>query len=143
IGAGILVPLQPPRLSLAMNISTLLAGYVAPLITLAAGWALTTRRRDYRIVLWILAALLTFILILTFSRGGLLSLIGAIGTLTVIRAAQSQRINQRISARFIVGMAAVGIMAAAALFTVYTLSQSRRSGDEGRVDMWISAVEIT
>lgn len=143
VGAGIWLPLQAPRLALAMNISTLLAGYIAPLIILAAGWALTTHRRDYRTVLWILAGLLLTVLLLTFSRGGLLSLLGAVGALIVLRTAQSQRISQRLPARWLIGVAVVGVLATATLFMVFTLSQSRRSGDEGRVDMWISALEIT
>src|SRR5215212_4073493 len=41
IGAGLALPVKPPRLALALSISTLLAGYVAPLVTLTIGWALT------------------------------------------------------------------------------------------------------
>src|SRR5262249_52464120 len=68
IGPGAWLPLRPLRLALAMNISTLLAGYVAPLVTVTAAWALTARRRDYRRVLWILTGALLVVMILTFSR---------------------------------------------------------------------------
>ncbi|MCL4255523.1 MAG: hypothetical protein KJ043_17325, partial [Anaerolineae bacterium] len=53
-----LIPIEPIRLALAMNISTLLAGYVAPLILLVIGWAMTVRRRDYRQALWMIAGVL-------------------------------------------------------------------------------------
>lgn len=63
------LPYIAPRLTLALNISTLLAGYAAPLVIVTAGWALTARR-PYRVALWLLSAGLLIVLILTFSRGG-------------------------------------------------------------------------
>lgn len=137
------IPLTIIRLSLAMNISTLLAGYVAPLITLAIGWALTARRPDYRRVLWILAGLLGIVLVLTFSRGGLISVITALGALVAMRVAQMPRVIRRIPARVVIG----GTLTVGSIlvigFVLLTASQSRRSGDEGRVDMWNGAVSIT
>jgi tetratricopeptide (TPR) repeat protein len=143
IGPGVWLPLTTPRLALAMNISTLLAGYVAPLITLTIGWALTARRRDYRIVLWLLAGLLGIVLVLTFSRGGILSVITALGALGVMRLSQNPRVTQRFPARRLIGVALVAGGVMLIVFVLFTLSQSRRSGDEGRLDMWNSAVEIT
>lgn len=143
INAGIWLPLEAPRLSLAMNVSTLLAGYVAPLVTITAGWALTARDRGFRIVLWVLAALLLLVLVLTFSRGGLLSLLAAAGTLVTLRLAQSPRVTQRIAPRVIIGAAiTVGVMIAAG-FVLLSLRADRADGDLGRVDMWRSATEIT
>lgn len=137
------IPRTLPRVALAMNISTLLAGYVAPLITLCAAWALTVRRRDYRIVLWLLAVALLIVLLLTFSRGGLLSVACAVGVLVVFYAMQRPELAQRVSIRGAVGAAALGITVLAVTLVVYTISQDRRSGDEGRVDMWRSALLIT
>lgn len=143
IDSGFIFPAELPRVSLAMNISTLLAGYVAPLITICVGWAMTIRRKDYRQVLWILAILLTIVLILTFSRGGLLSLITAIGALAVMQIAQIPNITQRITPHVILGGAtALGVLGVVG-FMIFTLSGTRNSGDEGRLDMYRSAIEIS
>jgi O-antigen ligase len=136
-------PQTAPRLALAMNISTLLAGYVAPLITLCVGWALTVRRRDFRVVLWILAVLLGIVLVLTFSRGGVISALTGLGALAALRLAQTPRVTRRIPARLWFGAAAlVGVIAIFG-FVLLTLSEARRSGDEGRLDMWTGAVHIS
>ena len=145
IGPGAWLPIIPIRLSLAMNISTLLAGYVAPLVTITAAWALTARQRDFRRVLWVLAGALLIVLILTFSRGGLLSILTAVGTLGVFRMAQMPRVTQRIPARALAGVALfVGVVIVAG-YVILSLTQARiaSSGDEGRLDMWRSAVVIT
>ncbi len=138
-----LIPLTPIRVALAMNISTLLAGYVAPLITLTIGWALTARQKDYRQVLWVLSALLFGVLILTFSRGGLLSLLTALGAFAVMRFAQQQQFRQILSPKVILGGATIVGVLGIAVFMIVSLSGSRNSGDEGRLDMYRSAVEIT
>ena len=142
IGPDAWLPLRILRLALAMSISTLLAGYVAPLITLAIGWALTTRR-DYRQVLFGLAAALFVILVLTFSRGGLLSLAAALGTFMLMRFAQNRRLQGRNLSLILIGAgAAVGVIGIT-LFMIITLSPSRSSGDQVRVDMLRSAVAMT
>lgn len=136
-------PLQMPRAALALNVSTLLAGFVAPLVTLALGWALTTRKRDYRITLWILAALLLIVLIMTDSRGGLLSLFGGMGTLIIFQMAKSVTVRRYIQPRLFLGLAGTAGIIVVAGFLLYTVSRPLRSGDEGRLDMWRSAVEMT
>ncbi|MBL8163776.1 MAG: O-antigen ligase family protein, partial [Anaerolineae bacterium] len=145
MGPGAWLPLEWLRVSLALNVSTLVAGYVAPLVTLAAVWGLTTRRRDFRTVLLILAALLLVILLLTFSRGGLLSVLAAAGTVIAFRVAQAEQVTRRIGGRWL----ALGGMAAAVLFVsgymIFSITEARSGnrGDEGRLDMWQSAAEIT
>jgi O-antigen ligase/tetratricopeptide (TPR) repeat protein len=136
------LPLRARRVALAMNISTLLAGYVAPLITLVIGWALTARR-DYRQALWLLAACLLAVLIFTFSRGGLLSVMAGIGVLVVMRLTQIQRLTRVIPARALIGLAGVGGAAVVILLIVVSASPARQSGDEGRLDMWRGAIEMT
>jgi tetratricopeptide (TPR) repeat protein len=145
VGPGAWLPLQPLRLSLAMNISTLLAGYVAPLVTLTAAWALTASRRDYRRVLWGMCVLLAGILFFTFSRGGLLSVLTAVGFVVVMRLVQNRQVIQRVPARVLLGgafgLAAIGVVG----FVILSISSSssRVAGDEGRLDMWRSAVSMT
>jgi len=133
-----IIPLAPIRLALAMNISTLLAGYVAPLIMLIIGWAITVRRKDYRQVLWVITGLLTIILILTFSRGGLLSLGIGLGSFFMMRLVAN---NQRTSyIKWVIPLAIIGAIGGILIFTI---SQARSSGDEGRLDMYRSAIEMT
>ena len=140
------IPLAPsgiPRVSLAMSISTLLAGYTAPLVTVTAAWALTARRKDYRIVLWVLAALLLGVLLLTYSRGGLISLFGGVGTFVLFRLAQHSQITVMISPRKIIGTGLILGALVVGVFIFLTLPFGRGHSDEGRVDMWRSAIEIT
>ena len=133
-----LIPIEPIRLALAMNISTLLAGYVAPLIMLVIGWALTVRRRDYRQALWMISGVLVIILLLTFSRGGLLSLGIGLGAFFAMRILGD---DKRASIRkWLIPLTIVGGVGAVLIFTI---SQARSSGDEIRLDMYRSAIEIT
>ncbi|MCA0456662.1 MAG: O-antigen ligase family protein [Chloroflexi bacterium] len=145
IGTGAWLPLTPIRLSLAMNISTLLAGFVAPIVTITAVWALTTWKKPFSRVLWVLSGLLLIVLILTFSRGGLLSILTAVGTMGVLQFAQLKRVTNRVPARLILGSAVfIGIIIVAG-YVIYSITQSRstNSGDAGRLDMWRSAAAIT
>lgn len=138
-----IIPLEALRVSLAMNISTLLAGYAAPLVMLTAAAALTVRQKSLRTVLWGMAALLLGILILTFSRGGWLSFAVAFSFFVIVRLTQWKAFSQRIPVRALIGVALVGFIGVLVAFIVFTVSQDRRSGDEGRVDMWLGAVLIT
>ncbi|MBZ0283581.1 MAG: O-antigen ligase family protein [Anaerolineae bacterium] len=144
IGPDAWLPLEPIRLSLAMNISTLLAGYVAPLVTLAGGWALTTRRRDFRVVLWGLAGALFVVLILTFSRGGLLSILTAVGIIIAFRLAQTSQFANRSWGRLLIGGVVTAGILVVSLYSILSITQSRISntGDAGRLDMWQSATEM-
>ncbi|MCB9451972.1 MAG: O-antigen ligase family protein [Anaerolineaceae bacterium] len=138
-------PLVLPRLSLAMNISTLLAGYLVPLIILTGGWALTVRRRDYQAVLGILAGLLLIILLLTGSRGGMIGIVAGTGAFIALRLSQSGRLTARLSGRVIIGTAMFAGVVLVALFLIWSVSDSgtRDFGDAGRVDMWRSAIAMT
>jgi len=139
IGPGAWLPTKPLQVSLAMNISTLLAGYVAPLITLTIGWALTARQRDYRQVLWLLASGLIVVLIFTFSRGGILSLAAGLGSLAAMRIAQAPRIKRIVSPAVVLGAAVTGGVLLVALLTVF---QTQTLGDRVRLDMYRSASEM-
>lgn len=139
LGPGAWLPLEIPRVGLAMNISTLLAGYVAPLITVCVGWALTARQADYRRVLWILAGALAVVLVLTLSRGGLLSTAVGLGTFAAMRFAQQLLVTRLISPRVV--MAAV--VAGGIVFVVLLLiTQTRAGSDLVRLDLYRSAGEM-
>ena len=140
IGPGAWLPLEAPRVALAMNISTLLAGYVAPLVTITVAWAMTARQADFRFALWWLAGALFVVLILTFSRGGLLSVLASLGVFTMLRLGQHQRIKRLISPSVVVAVALIGV---AFVMGVFVTSQTRAGGDIIRLDLYRSAVEIT
>ncbi len=144
IESGVLLPLELPRVALAMNISTLLAGYVAPLVTLTIGWALTARRLDYRRVLRWLVGLLVVVLLLTFSRGGLLSLGAAVVVFSALRfVAVGQRyLLERLGTLMTVG-AMVTVLIGGIVFTVMSVSGTRSTGDEVRLDLYRSAINMT
>jgi putative inorganic carbon (hco3(-)) transporter len=138
-----ILPLEVLRVSLAMNISTLLAGYVAPLIIVCLGGALTLRQKSLRRVLWGMAALLLLILILTFSRGGWLSFAVAFSLFMMFRLTQWSLFTRRIPVRLLMGTGILALIGVLIVFIVFTVSQDRRTGDEGRVDMWLSAAAMT
>ncbi|RMG84458.1 MAG: hypothetical protein D6712_11255, partial [Chloroflexi bacterium] len=126
------IPLAPPslpRVSLAMSVSTLLAGFTAPLITLALGWSLTTHRGDYRLALRLLGALLLIVLLMTNSRGGILSATAAIGTFLAIRLAQHPQVKQRIKPQFILTGVVLAIFTIIGFLLWNTLRAPLRSGD--------------
>lgn len=139
------IPYTAPRLALALNVSTLLAGYVAPLLILAVGWALTARR-TYRPALWVLAGGLLLVLILTFSRGGLLSATAAVGMLLILRLWDRQWNRQAGTIRHtkpgLLAAGAAAVMLVAVLIIVVMGSSSRTSGDVVRVDLWRASVDM-
>jgi O-antigen ligase/tetratricopeptide (TPR) repeat protein len=131
-----------PRLSLAFGISTLQAGYIAPLVIVTAGWALTTKQRDYRIALGLISLALFIALAFTSSRGGLLSLIAGTGAFAVMRLLQYPPLTRRIAPRWIAIAGAIigGLFLIG--FVLATLPFARGNSDSGRLDMYRSAILI-
>ncbi len=140
---GIIIPPYLPKVSMAMGISTLVAGFTVPSIFITATWAKTVRQKSHRRVLWIVSILLFITLILTFSRGGLLAFIGGLATFMGIRAIQHPAFTSRISPKAIGGIAATIAIGIMALFIAMTLPYAIGKSDEGRLDMWQSAVKMT
>jgi putative inorganic carbon (hco3(-)) transporter len=135
---------QIPRLSLALGgVSTLQAGYIAPLVIVTTGWAWTTRQSDYRIALMLMSLSLFVALIFTSSRGGILSLIAAVGTFAVIRLLQYPPLTRRISPIWLLGVSTLVSAIVLAGFLYVTLPLARGNSDSGRLDMYRSAVLIT
>lgn len=145
LGADLPLPLTLPRLSLAMNISTLVAGYTSPLTLFAAIWALTTPRRDYRIVLALLSLGLLVVTLLTASRGGLLSLITATGLIVGFRLWGDTQEGRHRWRRILISAAAVASLLAIVGYTILSTTRARAVdvGDAGRLDMWKSAISMT
>lgn len=143
-GPGAWLPLQPLRLWLGMNVSTWLAGYTAPLVIVTAGWALTARRRDYRTVLWILTVLLALVMILTFSRNGILALgAGAVFFVTV-QLLRRYRWREIVSPRILpILMGLVGIVAIVVVSILFIGRTRRDENDSSRLELWRVALATT
>lgn len=140
---GIWIPPFLPKAAWAMNISTLLAGYSAPLVLVLGVWSLTARRREHRRILALFAFLMAIVLILTFSRGGMLSLLAALGAFSIMRLAQNERARRVLPARYILGGGIIVGVLAMAVYVAFVLRYGAGASDEGRLDMWRSAIEIT
>ncbi len=143
IGAG--VPLTPPRLFVPLGVSTWLSAYTAPLAVLAGAWGWSTRRRDARIGLWLLAILLLGVMLLTGSRGGWISLAAGLVVFAALEVIKNTRLQQVIR-RFALplGIALIGVVAAAVVaLVVVSADPGHSSGDMLRFDLWRGAVQIT
>ncbi len=138
-----ILPTSIPPATLAMSISTLVAGFTAPCIFITATWALTVRRKAHKQILWIVALGLLATLLLTFSRGGLLALIAGLTTFSIIRLLQHPKITQYISPKIIGGLGGSLALLIMGLFVITTLPYAIGRSDEGRLDMWQSAVRMT
>lgn len=142
IGPGAWLPLSFEPLWLPLGVTTWLAAYTAPLVTLTAAWAATTPRRDFRWVLWILSGALLLTMFLSFSRGGIIALGASIGTFLLIRILGDVR--ALLSRKMLPKLAAFGILAVVGISAVLVISRSpgRMSGDALRRDLWNSAAEM-
>ena len=146
VGTGISFPFQEDlRIFLPLGVSTQVAGFVAPLIIISLAWAISTEKKAVRVILLVITALLAMILILTFSRGGLIAVTAGLLTLFLLRLTQTNRIQSLLTRRnlSIIGVlllltAIVGL----AVITIGSLS-GRQSGDSVRVDLWRSAIAMT
>ncbi len=142
---GVLLPLEiPERLELAMSSTNWLGGYVAPLVLVASGYALTKQGGERR-ALWILAGALLLVLIGTRTRGAYLSFAVATAAFMGMRVLQIPNIRARLSPRVLIGGGVV--LALAALMGVLILvvgeESGRDSGDLLRIDMMNAALQIT
>ncbi|MGJ3238506.1 MAG: O-antigen ligase family protein [Anaerolineae bacterium] len=146
IGAGIPFPLQSDmRIFLPLGVSTQVAGFVAPLLIISMTWASTTTRGAYRIILWSMTILLALVLILTFSRGGLVAVVAGGFALVGLRLLQGKRWQTLMTRRNLALMGALltlVVMVGALVFSLSTQS-SRRAGDSLRFDLWRSAITMS
>ncbi len=146
LGTGIPLPLQTDmRIFLPLGVSTQVAGFVAPLIIICLTWAISFTQKSYQYALGGMAIVLAAILLLTFSRGGLISLTLGLFTFFVLRFLQSERISSLFSKRnvTIFGSLLVLMMIIAGIVLAIGSQAGRRSGDSVRIDLWRSAVEMT
>lgn len=145
LGLGLAFPFQTDlRIFLPLGVSTQVAGFVALLIIISLTWAISTEKKAFRIVLWGMILLLGIILILTFSRGGLISVTAGLLCFFVLRMIQTDRIQNILTGRnlMIIGslLALVSVVGISVLFL--GSQGGRRDGDSLRLDLWRSAVEM-
>lgn len=146
LGTGVPLPLQlDMRIFLPLGVSTALAGFVSPLIIVCLTWAITVRNNSYRYILGIITFLLIIVLILTFSRGGLVSITTGLATIFVlrfIRVNNAPNLFLRRNLMSFMGLISLAIVVAIAVITIGSQA-GRRSGDSVRLDLWRSAIEMT
>lgn len=145
-GAGIPFPVQlDMRIFLPLGVSTALAGFLSPLIVVCLTWAITVRNKIYRTILGIITLLLCIVLILTFSRGGLISITVALATFFTLRFIQLDNAPSLFSRRNLIALTGLISLAIVVFVAVITISSQagRRSGDSVRLDLWRSAIEMT
>ncbi|MDZ4765367.1 MAG: O-antigen ligase family protein [Chloroflexota bacterium] len=142
LGIGVFPPPESPMLYLPVGVSTWLAAWVAPLIVVAAGWARTTFRREYRPVLWVLAGGLFVVLLGTGSRGGLIALAASVGVFVGLRAFDVAR--GRLNMRVLLALGGVSGLIAVVLVVVLLIGrgEARATGDTLRVNLWRGALTL-
>ncbi len=145
---GLAHPIPPEihRISFVMLIATHLSAYLATLIPVGVAWAISTRSRSTRIALslWLVGAVL--VEVLSFSRGGLVSLAVSLSAFAILSLSHNadlrNRLRDLLRNRNVVG-GAVFAIAAAGLMVWLWLRQSgaggHRTGDVLRLDLWRSA----
>lgn len=144
---GLRHPLPPTiyRLSFTLGVSTSLSGYLAMLIPVGLAWAIATRSKDTRqgLLLWLVG---TFAVeMLSFSRGGLVSLAVSLPVLVLLGLPdwRGRLRNALRSWRVRAGLA--GLVLVVVFFAYGWTRQNlagHRSGDAVRRDLWRSAWEI-
>lgn len=143
-------PLPPYwyRLNFTLTGATSLSAYLALLIPPAIGLWLTNRRKDDRqsLAVWLILAMP--VLILTFSRGGILALgvslpIVGVGWLTLKRPQFLSKFKflQSKLIRGIVGLALILGLLGLGFFQQKMAAHS--SGDQVRLNLWQSAAQMT
>jgi len=137
------------RLSFTLGVSTSLSGYLALLIPVALAWALSTPTRDVRrgLLAWIAGAIV--VLILSFSRGGLLSLGVSLSLLAVLIIAGNTEIRGWIFNRLrgwrLPALLGAALLAVVAVLFVWLRSaglSGHAAGDDVRRNLFDSAWQI-
>jgi len=129
-----------PRLSLALNVATWLGGFAAIVLPLTLVWSVTARLKADRQALRLLTVGLFVVFVLSQSRGALIGF-GASGGLLACYGLYTQR--DRLPRMVQLGLAGAIVAAGVAVIGVVVwLSAFRESGDQGRRDLWQTALEI-
>ncbi|MCS7071966.1 MAG: O-antigen ligase family protein, partial [Anaerolinea sp.] len=144
LARGIL-PLESPLLFLPLGVTTWLAAYTAPLALFAGVKALTEKQRDLRIGLLLLAFMLLIVMLLTGSRGGVISLGAGVALLLLLRITGSDQFRRLRRSQQIVFVLLPALIAAVVGAGVLIWTQARASdgSDILRMGLWRGALTIT
>jgi len=146
LNVGIIIPPEAAMLYIPLGVSTWLAGFAAPTLIVALGWAFSSTRRSYRLVFFGLAGALMLVLIGTFSRGGFVAAAAGVTTLIGLRVLRSFLPDQVAAPKR--SQVALLIPAAALMAVVVALilwigrAEARSSGDDLRFGLWRGAASI-
>ena len=144
VGQGIPLPLQSDlRIFLPLGVSTQTAGFIAPVIVIALAHAVVAKKLN-RILLILMMIILSVLLLLTFSRGGLVSLGVGLISFVMLQFMQSERAKQVFTRRNLTILSGVAILILAMGATILYLSsiRTRVDGDNIRQDLWRSAIAM-
>lgn len=147
------IPPRIYRLEIGPLAAPEMSGYLAALIPVALGWRMASRQPRVRVPLavWLVGAI--FLLVFTFSRGGLLSLAVGLGSLSLLRLADTstgQTIIAQLRANWrarLIGVVVGMLLLAGVGGLLYWLGANRDAlaggstlaSDLERLDLWRSA----
>lgn len=148
---GLRNPVPPVfyRISFTLSVSTFLSGYLALLFPVGLAWCISATKPDTRrgLVLWMVGALL--VQLLSFSRGGLLSLavsLPAFGILYIVGLPDRMERLKKALGEWRIQAASAGTLALIGLASFLWMRQSglagHSSGDNVRMDLWQSAWRV-
>ena len=136
------LPIIAPQVYMPLGVSTWLAAYTAPLALLAFAYGMVGRR-GVRVGFFVLAGMLTIVLLATGSRGGLIALaVGAVAWVG-LQIARTTRVGGDAQARRVwIGVGAA--IAAVAVVGVLVIGRNveRFTGDALRLNLWRGAIAI-
>lgn len=113
------VSIKVARLSLALNLSTVQANYIAVVLPVLFAWGLTQPRRDNQIGLLGVCAALGLVLILTFTRGGWLAGATGFGVFFLFRIRQQPNFKIWLQPQRLVPIALITLVLVGGVFAVF------------------------
>lgn len=152
LNVGMILPPETPMIYVPLGVSTWLAGFAAPTLIMALGWALSSSRRAYRTVFFCLAGALMVVLIGAFSRGGFVACAVGIGVLIGLRilrsrlsaqhSSQSVHHGQVVRPVLLAGLTVALIATVIGLILLMGRNEARSTGDVLRFGLWGGAATM-
>lgn len=134
---GVSIPPELHKLSLALNVSTIVGNYAALLLPVVFAWGLTARQPDHRLGLHLLGLGILWVLVGSGSRGSLVALAGAISVM-----GSFWLIRRRLFPRKFILTGLVAVIFLLGAMVMFFAFRSSSTSDQRRVDMWESALRM-
>ena len=141
LGQDSLIPPMTYKLTLALNVSTILGNFTMVLLMVIVAWAMSTARKDYQYTLYVLAVGILLVLIGTQSRGAWAAAVVSLGAMIAFFLMRWKRTSSLFKPRITLFAIAAGTIAMIAVTMGYA-SVSSSTSDMRREDMWNSTVEM-